>query len=225
MNNQSKFTRLVIEEFQRAVREKESYTLPWLDLDVPAFDRYRAGQASEIPGPFAQDPLEARMAADVLNKDILLVAGAGGQQSAVYGLLGAHVTVFDLMEEQLASDRAAAAFYGYPVRTIQGDMRDLSALSDASFDRVHQPISTLYTPTRQDVFNEVARVLRPGGLYYSDYCFPLLYMAHVTGWDGSGYNVTSASLIGAVKFLNLPSGAASFMKGRRSVSTITCSLT
>ena len=31
------FTRMVIEEFKRAVSDQEAYTLPWLSLDVEAY--------------------------------------------------------------------------------------------------------------------------------------------------------------------------------------------
>lgn len=181
------FTRAVIAEFKRAAREKESYTIPWLDLDIPAYLAYRSGLSRDLPRPYCFDPAARLMMTGVQDLDVLCLAGGGGQQSAVYSLLGARVTVFDLMEEQLQGDRAAAQYYGYAIQTIQGDMTDLSALSGGSFDRVHQPISTLYTPDLEKVYGEVHRVLRPGGLYYADFTFPLLYLADVAEWDGGGY--------------------------------------
>lgn len=183
------FTRLVIKAFLHAAREKEPYTLPWLDLDVEAFRACREGQAERLPEPYASDPVARVMFGGVRGLEVLCLAGGGGQQSAVFSLLGARVTVFDLMEEQLAGDRTAAAHYSYTVRTVQGDMRDLSIFASASFDRIYQPISTLYTPNLPAVYAEVARVLRPGGLYYADYTFPLLYVAQNTGWDGTAYTL------------------------------------
>jgi ubiquinone/menaquinone biosynthesis C-methylase UbiE len=181
------FQRLVIAEFQRAAREKEEYTVPWLELDIQGIRAYREGRLGALPGPYAADPVAQQMFAGAPGLDVLCLAGGGGQQSAIYGLLGARVTVFDLMEEQLAGDRAAAAHYGYSITTVQGDMRDLSVFAPESFDRVFQPISTLYTPDLPAVYAGVARVLRPGGLYYADFTFPLLYLAQVLGWDGTGY--------------------------------------
>ena len=63
---------------------------------------------------------------DVAGKDVLCLACGGGQQSAAFALLGARVTVFDLSEEQLERDREAARHYGFDIKIIQGDMRDLS---------------------------------------------------------------------------------------------------
>jgi len=125
----------------------------------------------------------------VQGMEVLCLAGGGGQHSAVFALLGAHVTVLDLTPEQLERDRQAAQHYGYAVTTIQGDMRDLSALPSDHFDRVYQPISTLFVPDLHEVYAGVARVLKRGGLVLSDYAVPLLYMAQDKGWDGGGYTL------------------------------------
>src|SRR5690242_4005521 len=90
------------------------FTRPWLGL-TPEVARYRI------------DP--GGLLGDVADKDVLCLAGGGGQQSAAFALLGARVTVFDLSEGQLERDREAARHYGRPVRTLQGDMRDLSRLA------------------------------------------------------------------------------------------------
>ena len=52
------------------------------------------------------------------HKDVLCLAAGGGQQSAVFGLLGARVTVIDFTQGQLDGDITAAKHYGYPVETI-----------------------------------------------------------------------------------------------------------
>ncbi len=127
------------------------------------------------------------MLADVRDRPVLCLAGGGGQQSAFYSLLGATVTVLDLTPEQLERDRMAAAHYGYEVTTIEGDMRDISDLPDRHYARVCQPISTLYVPDLRQVYRGVARVLAPGGLYFSQYVNTALYMAEDLGWDGVGY--------------------------------------
>ncbi|MBT4502055.1 MAG: class I SAM-dependent methyltransferase [Gemmatimonadetes bacterium] len=122
-------------------------------------------------------------------KEVLCLAGGGGHQSAVYSLLGAKVTVFDLTPEQLDKDQMVARHYGYEVTTIQGDMRDLSALPRAHFDRVVQPISSLYVPDMCEVYREVATVLKPGGMYSSKYTYAPFKMAERKGWDGEAYVV------------------------------------
>jgi hypothetical protein len=43
---------------------------------------------------------------------------AGDGENAIFGLLGARVTVVDLAEGQLAEDRKAAVHCGYAIRTL-----------------------------------------------------------------------------------------------------------
>ena len=148
----------------RMAREGQSFTTPWLDLDVEEIQSFAAGVTPGETGPlFQMHP--ARLLRDLSGVDLLCLATDGGQQSAVFGLLGAKVTVVDLTEAQLEGDRRAAAHYGYAVTTIQADMRDLSAISTDSFDLVYQAPSIGWVPDVQEVYREAARVLRPGGRY------------------------------------------------------------
>ncbi len=176
-----------LELVRQDVRDGRDYTVPWLDLDVEAYRAYRVGETSILPKPYCDRPDDRMMMAAVQGMDVLCLAGGGGQHSAVFALLGAHVTVLDLTPEQLERDQQVARHYGYAVKTIQGDMRDLSALPSNHFDRVYQPISTLFVPDLREVYAGVARVLKRNGLFLSDYAVPLLYMAQDKGWDGGGY--------------------------------------
>jgi SAM-dependent methyltransferase len=213
MRVQDNIAKRALSLFQQEVREGRDYTKPWLDLDVEAYRAYREKESDVLPTPYADRPEDKRMMEDVQGMHVLCLAGGGGQQSAVYALLGAHVTVLDLTPEQLAGDRQAAEHYRYAVTTIQGDMRDLSAFPDEHFDRVYQPISTLYVPDLREVYAGVARVLKPGGLYLSDYAVPLLYMAQDKGWDGQGYTlyVTEPYIRGAI--LETGEGKLNFAEG------------
>ena len=165
------------------------YGEPHLDLDTELFRKYRAGQDDALTSePWMDKPAWNFLMSRVRPGDrVLCLAGGGGQQSVIYSLLGADVTVFDLTPEQLERDRAAGRHYGYEVETIQGDMRDLSVFEDNRFSWVHQPISLLYVPDLTEVYTEVHRVLRRGGRYYSDYTYPAFYVAEDKGWDGTGY--------------------------------------
>jgi SAM-dependent methyltransferase len=122
-----------------AVAKGAGCTLPWLDLDPVLLHRYARGEVRTLPEPW-DDIYPARVLAGAEGQDVLCLASGGGQQSAVFGLLGARVTVLDLTEGQLAGDRRAAAHYGYELTTIRGDMRDLSGLADASFDLVDRQV-------------------------------------------------------------------------------------
>ncbi len=186
--------------YSKAIADGEPYTKPWLSLNVEALKAYRDGHTDALPEPWCHDPRDGLFMAKVRGLKVLLLAGGGGQQSAVFSLLGAEVTVLDLLPEQLELDQRVAAHYGYNVTTIQGDMRDLSELNENCFDRVYQPISSLYIPDVSEVFAEVARVLKHGGLYSCEFTFPHLYLAEDLGWDGEGYvmRVRAPYLHGAI---------------------------
>jgi SAM-dependent methyltransferase len=125
----------------------------------------------------------------VAGKDVLCLACGGGQQSVAFALLGALVTVFDLSEAQLQRDRAAAAHFGVNITTLQGDMRDLSRFEAASFDIVYHAYSLGFVPDASLVFGEVARVLRPGGLYHFNCGNPFSMGLREKDWNGTGYSL------------------------------------
>ena len=128
----------------------------------------------------------ANVLSDVSGKNVLCLAAGGGQQSAVYGLLGARVTVVDIAEGQLDGDRKAAAHHGYEVTTVHADMRDLSCIGDGSFDLVYQGPSMSWVPDVREVYSGVARLLRSGGLYRVDFANPA---NHFMEWDGKAYRI------------------------------------
>ncbi len=128
-----------------------------------------------------------RAEVDVDGKRVLCLASGGGQDSIAFGLLGAEVTVLDLSDVQLARDRQAAAHHGLEITTIQGDMRDLSAFSTDAFDVVWQVYSLNFVPSVEPVFREVARVLRPGGVYFLQFANPFVHAVDDEAWDGSAY--------------------------------------
>ncbi len=160
------------QQWDKLARARLNYTLPLLDL-TPARARQRI------------DPLG--LLGDVAGKAVLCLAAGGGQQSACFALLGANVTVFDLSPVQLERDAQAARHYGHAIRTLQGDMRDLAALADGSMDLVYQPYSLNFVPTVQPVFAEVARVLRPHGLYHLQWANPFTQSVDDQAWDGETY--------------------------------------
>jgi ubiquinone/menaquinone biosynthesis C-methylase UbiE len=122
-------------------------------------------------------------------KEVLCLAGGGGQQAVAFALNGARVTVFDLSEGQLERDWEAARHYGYLVSTVPGDMRDLSVFDPASFDLVSQPYSLNFVPDCREVFAQVARVLRPGGLYSFWAANPFAAGLGTHAWNGHAYEV------------------------------------
>lgn len=135
---------------------------------------------------------------EMAGKSVLCLAGGGGQQSAAFALLGAKVTVFDLSPEQLEQDRKTAEHYGTTVQTVQGDMRDLSALPHGAFDLVSQPYSLGFVPDVHPVFAQVARVLKPGGIYQFNMGNPFTLGMNETSWNGEGYLLSQPYREGAL---------------------------
>ena len=170
--------------WERMVEEGCGYTIPWLHLNVALLRQYAKNQLAPVQEPLFVYPPSVLL--DVEGKDVLCLAAGGGQQSAVFGLLGARVTVMDLAEGQLKGDRKAAAHYGYEVTTIHADMRDLSCLDDESFDLVYGT-AMCYVPDVREVYSEVARVLKTGGIYRVDFGEPAV---HFVEWDGEAYRIT-----------------------------------
>jgi len=98
-------------------------------------------------------------------KKVLCLASGGGQQGIAFALMGAEVTVVDFSAEQLKKDKQVAQRFNKSIRLVQTDMQDLSMLNDSEFDLVFQPYSINFIPKVDEVFNEVARVLKPNGIY------------------------------------------------------------
>ncbi|MDQ5851103.1 MAG: class I SAM-dependent methyltransferase [Chloroflexota bacterium] len=158
------------------------FSRPFLDLDPQS--------AREVVDP-------QRIMGDVTGKDVLCLASGGGQQSVAFALLGARVTVFDLSATQLQRDQEAAAHYQVRIQAVQGDMRDLSRFGNASFDIVWHAYSINFVPDARVVFREVARVLRPAGLYRIECSNPFFAGVSEEDWNGSGYPLTRPYIDGA----------------------------
>lgn len=115
----------------------------------------------------------------VQDMEVLCLASGGGWQSVLYAAAGARVTVVDISESMLKLDQREAHRRGFSIRTLCCSMDDLSELHSRTFDIVHQPVSTCYVPDVNPVFQEIARVLRPDGIYISQHKQPVsLQISH-----------------------------------------------
>lgn len=121
--------------------------------------------------------------ADLHGCRILCLASGGGQQGPILAAAGAQVCVFDNSPAQLARDRQVAEREGLALETIEGDMADLSIFADQHFDLVFHPVSNLFVPRLQPVWNEAYRVLKPGGSLLSGFMNPLFYIFDIDAMD------------------------------------------
>jgi SAM-dependent methyltransferase len=108
--------------------------------------------------------------------DTLCLACGGGQQGPVLAAAGANVTVFDNSPRQLDQDRLVAERESLDIQLVEGDMRDLSAFADETFDFIFHPVSNLFIPEIRPVWHEAFRVLRHGGTMLAGFMNPVFYM-------------------------------------------------
>ena len=182
MSLMDELTKYNIARWKALVKADALFTRPALSLDATSARRML-------------DP-EGRLG-DVASKDVLCLACGGGQQSIAFALLNANVTVFDLSDAQLNRDREAAARFNVDIKIVQGDMRNLSDFEAASFDIVYHSYSLGFVPNARVVFQQVARVLRPGGLYQFMCANPFFLGMQEADWNGEGYTLKHPYVTGA----------------------------
>ncbi len=100
---------------------------------------------------------------DLKGAQVLGLASGGGQQMPILTAAGAHCTVLDYSEAQLASEREVATREGYNITVIHADMTQPLPFPSQSFDVVVNPVSLCYVREVEPIWHEVARVLKPGG--------------------------------------------------------------
>jgi len=156
--------------WDRKVAEKSLWTVP---VDTSVVVAARRGEWRIILTPTVSVPRE--WFGDLADCDLLCLASGGGQQGPVLAAAGARVTVFDNSPAQLAQDRLVAERDGLELRTVEGDMADLGAFADESFDLIVHPVSNCFVPDLGPVWREAFRVLRPGGAILSGMMNPAYY--------------------------------------------------
>jgi SAM-dependent methyltransferase len=157
--------------WNRQVDKNNKFTIP---VDPQTVAAARKGEFSVLLTETKPVPYEWFPPFQGLN--LLGLACGGGQQGPIFAALGANVTIFDNSPAQLERDRQVAAREGLNIRTVEGDMRNLSAFADEAFDLVFHPVSNVFCPEIRPVWHEAFRVLRHGGLLLSGFANPVYYM-------------------------------------------------
>jgi SAM-dependent methyltransferase len=149
---------------------------------------------------------------EVAGRDVLELGCGAAEWSRALARAGARVTGLDNSEARLAHARLAVEQEGVDVRLVHASAESIP-LADASFDVV---LADWGAPTFSDPYRfvpEVARVLRPGGLFAFSGATPWAWIGWneaTDGWDDRLYRDYFGmhrwdDPEGAVEF-NLPTG-------------------
>jgi SAM-dependent methyltransferase len=107
---------------------------------------------------------------------VLGLACGGAQQMPLLTAAGAHCTVLDYSESQLASEREVAEREGYDIDVVRADMTRPLPFGDGIFDLVVNPVSICFVREVGPLWHEVARVLTPGGVFLTGFGNDLDYI-------------------------------------------------
>ena len=121
-----------------------------------------------VPSNWCPDKLEG--------KKILCLASGGGQQGPILSAAGAEVTVLDNSKKQLEKDEFVAKRENLNIKTVQGNMQDLSMFQNKCFDCIIHPWSNGYIDNVLSVWKECARVLKKRGLLLAGFGNPIEYI-------------------------------------------------
>ena len=80
-------------------------------------------------------------------------------------------TIFELIQDRMVARREKLE-----LKTVQGDMADLSIFPDNSFDLIFNPVSNCFVPDPLPVWKESHRVLKPGGRLLTGIMNPDFYI-------------------------------------------------
>ncbi len=173
------------EAWDRQVAEGNIWTRP---VGAEVIEAARAGDWSVVLISQRPTPRDW-FAGEIAGRDVLCLASGGGQQGPVLAAAGARVTVFDNSPAQLARDGEVSRAHDLGIRTVQGDMADLQAFADASFDLVFHPVSNVFAADVRPVWREAFRVLRPGGRLLAGFMNPAIYVFDNERFDRTGERV------------------------------------
>ncbi|WP_098744001.1 class I SAM-dependent methyltransferase [Paenibacillus sp. EZ-K15] len=159
------------DNWELKVKQQNQWTVPVSSEEI---QNARMGDWSIIVT--STKPVPKEWFPELSGKNVLCLASGGGQQGPILAAAGANVTVLDFSESQLDQDRFVAKRDGLSIRTVLGSMTDLSMFDSESFDLIVHPVSNLYVPDIQPVWQETYRVLKPGGVMISGFMNPFFYL-------------------------------------------------
>jgi len=159
------------EAWNKLVESGDRWTVP---VTTDEIQRAKEGEWQIVLTP--TKPVPKPWFPDLRGASTLCLASGGGQQGPILAAAGATVTVLDASPRQLEQDRTVAEREGFSLRTVEGDMADLSMFADASFDLIVHPCSNCFVLHVRPVWRACFRVLRPGGILLAGFTNPVRYI-------------------------------------------------
>ncbi len=173
------FIRVNREVWDKKVEEEDVWSRP---VSTEVVEKAKKGMWKIVLTPTKSVPRDW-FPKSLEGKTVLGLASAGGQQGPIMAAAGADVTIFDNSEKQLAQDEFVAERDGLNIKTVQGDMKDLSIFLDETFDLIIHPWSNCFIDTVLPVWREAYRVLKKGGTLISGFANPLEYIFDINALD------------------------------------------
>jgi ubiquinone/menaquinone biosynthesis C-methylase UbiE len=153
---------------------------------VNDYDNWAAARQKELkagkklPHRFVEKPAMRRLLPDLKGKKTLLLGCGTGEESlllAEYGATG-------MVGVDLSKESIRLAQESYPETTFAvGDMHNL-AFADASFDFVYSSLAVHYSDQPGNVYHEVFRILKPGGVFQFSVGHPVRWASERIEFDG-----------------------------------------
>lgn len=160
----------------------------WTQPVTPeAIDAARRGDWGVVLTPEKKVPRDWFPSLD--QTKVLGLASGGGQQVPILAAAGADVTCFDNSPKQLQQDELVCQREGLSVKTVLGDMRDLSMFEDDSFDLIFNPCSLSFIPDVTVIFEQAHRILRPGGRMMCGFTNPVRFLFDETDLEAGTLRV------------------------------------
>jgi ubiquinone/menaquinone biosynthesis C-methylase UbiE len=132
-------------------------------------------------GPHCPSEDQLHLLGDVKDKRTLEIGCGGGQNTVALAKRGAIATGVDLSDAQIEFARGLAARESVEATFLQSNAEDLSALPDAHFDLALSAFAFQFVEHMDRCFAQVARVLRPGGLFVFSVNHPFFYCVAESG--------------------------------------------
>ncbi|MBC7847798.1 MAG: class I SAM-dependent methyltransferase [Flavobacterium sp.] len=152
------------------VDKKDRWTIPVSEQEL---ENSKKGNWSIVLTP--KKPVPHNWFPELNGSKVLGLVSGGGQQGPILATLGAYVTIFDNSDKQLQQDKTISNKFNLDIKTLQGDMKDLSVFEDNSFDLIFNPCSVLFVDNVLPVWKECYRFLIPNGILMTGLINPISF--------------------------------------------------